>query len=90
MVPVEHVSGRADWFEPDRSSAVYVYVQVADHIAQRVDAGELPPGTRLPTERDLALGYGVAVVTVRRALAELRHRGLVQTVRVRGTFVVER
>ncbi|MFD4250391.1 GntR family transcriptional regulator [Amycolatopsis thermoflava] len=81
------MSKRVDPFEPDPDSPVYVYVQVADHIAARIAAGELPAGARLPGERDLADEYGVSVATARRAVAELRDRDLVQTVPVKGTFV---
>ncbi|MBQ1165560.1 GntR family transcriptional regulator, partial [Streptomyces sp. A73] len=42
----------------DPSLPVYVYGQVADDIARRVDAGQLQPGARLPAERDLAEEYG--------------------------------
>ncbi|MBQ1166225.1 GntR family transcriptional regulator, partial [Streptomyces sp. A73] len=44
----------------DPSLPVYVYVQVADDSARRVDAGQLQPGARLPAERDLAEEYGIA------------------------------
>lgn len=74
-------------FEPDPASPVYLYLQVADHIAARVDAGELAPGARLPAERELADEYGVSLQTARRAVAELRDRGLAQTVPVKGTFI---
>lgn len=74
-------------FEPDPASPVYVYLQVADHLAARIDTGDLPAGARLPGERDLAEEYRVSVATARRAVAELRDRGLVQTVAVKGTFV---
>ncbi|MBZ4320249.1 GntR family transcriptional regulator [Streptomyces huiliensis] len=72
----------------DPTRPVYVYMQVADHIAARVGAGELPPGARLPGERDLAEEYGVAVGSVRRAVRELRERGLLVTLPAKGTFVV--
>jgi GntR family transcriptional regulator len=67
-----------------------VYVQVADHITARIESGELAPGTRLPAERELAVVYGVAYDTVRRANELLRERGLIVTVHGRGTFVAER
>ena len=67
-----------------------VYVQVADHIAARIESGELAPGSRLPAERELATVYGVAYDTVRRANELLRERGLIVTVHGRGTFVAER
>lgn len=64
-----------------------MYVQVADHIAARIAAGDLAPGARLPAERDLAAEYGVAYDTIRRATALLRDRGLILTIVGRGTFV---
>jgi DNA-binding GntR family transcriptional regulator len=67
-----------------------VYVQVADHLAARIGAGELAPGTRLPPERDLAAEYGVAYNTLRRAVEELRNRGLVTTLRGHGNYVARR
>jgi GntR family transcriptional regulator len=66
----------------------YIYVQVADHVAARIAAGELPVGSRLPAERDLGVEYGVAQRTARRAVEVLRERGLVRTLPSKGTFVV--
>jgi GntR family transcriptional regulator len=64
-----------------------VYIKVADHIALRIQAGDLAPGAMLPPERDLAAEYGVALGTARRAVEELRGRGLVITLPSKGTFV---
>lgn len=65
-----------------------IYMQVADHIEARIEQGELSPGQRLPSERDLAEEYGVAYMTIRRAIRELREqRGLVRSVHGKGTFV---
>ena len=61
---------------------------MADHIEARINAGQLVPGARLPGERDLAAEYQVALGTVRRAIEELRSRGLVVTLPAKGTFVV--
>jgi DNA-binding GntR family transcriptional regulator len=72
-------------FEPDELKLMYV--QVADHIAARIEAGELEQGRRLPPERDLAKEYGVAYNTVRRAMDVLRERGLIVTMHGRGTYV---
>jgi DNA-binding transcriptional MocR family regulator len=49
--------------------------------------GELRPGMRLPSERALAARLSVSRVTVVRALARLRHEGLVHTRHGSGTFV---
>jgi DNA-binding GntR family transcriptional regulator len=74
-------------FEPDPASLVYLYVQVADHVAARIASGRLSPGAKLPNEREMAEEYQVSIPTVRRAVAELRDRGLVRTVLSKGTFV---
>jgi GntR family transcriptional regulator len=73
----------------DTSGAKLVYAQVADHLAGRIERGELAPGSRLPPERELAEFYQVAYDTIRRATAVLRERGLIVTVHGRGTFVTE-
>ncbi|MGA5578150.1 GntR family transcriptional regulator [Streptomyces koyangensis] len=74
-------------WKPDPTSHVYVYLQVAHHIADQIRTGRLPAGARLPAERDLGQQYGVAVNTVRRAVRELRDQGIVITVPIKGTFV---
>jgi len=63
------------------------YLRVADDIASRIASGELAPGARLRSERDLAEYYGVSYGTVRRAMQVLRDRGLITTIHGRGTFV---
>jgi GntR family transcriptional regulator len=77
-------------FDPDAGGPAYTYARVADHITARIAAGHLAPGSRLPAERDLAAEYGVAVGTARRAVEELRTRGLVVTLPAKGTFVADR
>jgi DNA-binding GntR family transcriptional regulator len=71
----------------DPTAPKLIYVQVADHITTRIQTGELRPGARLPAERDLAVEYGVAYDTIRRATALLRERGLIITIVGRGTYV---
>lgn len=65
----------------------YVYEKIADAVTERIAAGELPPGTALPGERDLASQYGVSLGTARQATRLLRQRGLLVTVRSKGTYV---
>jgi DNA-binding transcriptional regulator YhcF (GntR family) len=52
-----------------------------------VVTGELSPGTKLPTVRQLAADLGLAVNTVARAYRELEADALVVTRGRRGTFV---
>jgi len=77
-------------FDPRSGPPAYMYVRVADHLAARISAGELAVGYRLPSERELASEYDVAVGTIRQALDELRRRGLVATLAARGTYVLEK
>lgn len=67
----------------------YLYEMMADHIAARIDAGELPPNKPLPSERRLADEYGVSLGTARHATRLLRYRGLVITIRSKGTYVTD-
>jgi GntR family transcriptional regulator len=82
---VTGVTDERPFFDP--SVPAYAYKQVADHVAARIENGELPPATRLPGERDLAEQYGVALGTARRAVRELRDRGLVLTLPAKGTYI---
>jgi GntR family transcriptional regulator len=71
----------------DPSSVVPLYEQAADYVAAQVASGNLSPGQKLPAERDLADQWGIGYQTVRRAMRELRERGLVVSRVGKGTFV---
>lgn len=74
-------------YNPDNKTG-YEYVLLADHLAEKIENGEWPVGSRIPGERSLSAEYGVALDTIRKATQILRDRGLVQTLRSKGTFVV--
>jgi GntR family transcriptional regulator len=63
------------------------YAQVADGLRVAIQSGELAAGTKLPSGRELANEWGVALMTVQKALDQLRDEGLVYTQRGRGVFV---
>lgn len=65
------------------------YVQIADDLRTQIDAGELSPGDRLPSGRELATTYGVAPMTIQHALRILREEGRIQTWQGRGAFVAD-
>lgn len=71
----------------DPESATPLYVQLADLIAAKIEAGDLKPDRPIPAELRLAQEYGVARLTARRAVRELRERGLVRTVVGKGSYV---
>jgi len=62
---------------------------VVERISEAINLGLVSDGEQLPVEPELAKQFGVAPMTVREALAELRERGLVETRRGRsgGSFV---
>jgi DNA-binding GntR family transcriptional regulator len=72
----------------DRSSPVPLYFQVAQHLEQMIESGELPMGTRLENETDLADQLGLSRPTMRRAIEYLVGRGLLFRKRGIGTQVV--
>lgn len=67
------------------------YAQIEDRVAEAIAAGELKPGDRLPSERELATRLNVSRMTLRQALDSLARRGLVRRSvgRRGGTFVAE-
>src|SRR4051812_23166886 len=66
------------------------YLQVADALRAAIRRGEYAPGDRLHTVNELADQYGVAKMTMQRAIAELREEGLIVSWQGRGTFVRDR
>jgi DNA-binding GntR family transcriptional regulator len=72
---------------PDREGAAYR--QLAAVLRDRIRNGELPPGRRMPSEKDLHDEFGLARETVRRAMAVLRQEGLIEIRQGHGTFVVD-
>lgn len=65
------------------------YRVIADALERDILSGELAPGARLMTHRELAAKIGVTVSTVTRAYAEAEKRGLIKNHVGRGSFVLE-
>ena len=76
-------------FSLDTASGVPFYRQIIRRIADAVLAGTLPPGTRLPTIRSLAIQLKINPNTIAKAYAELELRGIVTTQVGSGTFISE-
>ena len=71
----------------DPTGPVPPYRQIAAILRARIESGEYPKGSRIPTESELVETYEVARTTARRSIALLREEGLVMTVPQRGTYV---
>ena len=71
------------------STPAPLYAQVETILASEITNRVLPPGGQLPSETELAERFGVSRSTVREAIQNLKHRGLIEIHRGKGTFVVE-
>jgi GntR family histidine utilization transcriptional repressor len=70
-------------------SASARYLQVKQFVLQRISAGSLRPGQRVPSENQLVRELDVARMTANRALRELAADGVLVRVAGVGTFVAE-
>jgi GntR family transcriptional regulator len=71
----------------DRGAADYLYVQLANVLRGRIQSGEMPRGSRIPSLDELVAEFDLAEMTVRRALKILIDEGLIETRPGRGTYV---
>jgi GntR family transcriptional regulator len=67
-----------------------MYRKIADDLRAQIESGELPPGSRLPTEIELMELHQASRNTVRDAIKLLASRGLVEPRPGQGTFVFEK
>lgn len=65
------------------------YQRVREQLRSAIQAGRWSAGARIPSRKDLAQEYGVAVATLDRAMASLLEEGTLRTDGPRGTFVAE-
>ncbi|WP_163511715.1 GntR family transcriptional regulator [Fodinicola acaciae] len=72
----------------DRSSPVPLYFQVAEQLQAAIESGELPTGSRLDNEIQLASTLGLSRPTMRQAIQYLVDQGLLVRKRGVGTEVV--
>jgi GntR family transcriptional regulator len=65
-----------------------LYGKVEEVLASEIARGDYQPEDQLPSEDELLARFGVSRITVRRAIQNLIHRGMVEIRRGRGTFVL--
>lgn len=66
-----------------------IYTQLVARMQELIVSGAYPPGSKLPSVRELAAEAGVNPNTVQRAFADLERAGLIVTQRTAGKFVTE-
>ena len=76
-------------FDVNQSDPLPIYRQIERQVVDGVLQGELEPGEKLPSHRDLAKRLVVAPLTVKKAYDTLEANGFIVTRRGLGTFVSE-
>lgn len=72
------------------SNATYkspLYIQLREVIRNKIEDGEYPVGTAIPSESQLAETYNLNPLSVRSALSALKYEGLLRSVQGKGVFV---
>ena len=77
-------------FRIDPGAPQPLFSQLAGQVRTAAIRGELSPGQRLPSARDLAESLDVNLHTVLRAYQDLRDEGLIELRRGRGAVVTEK
>ena len=72
----------------DKKSPIPVYYQLKNLILKKIQDGEFPVGSLIPSERDLSENLKISRMTVRQALNQLVAEGVLSREKGRGTFVV--
>lgn len=62
---------------------------IASRLGARINSGEFPRGSKLPSERELSMEYAVSRPVIREALSQLKSQGLVEARAGSGVFVSE-
>lgn len=73
----------------DHSSSKPLYLQILEIISGKIVDHTLPPGSKLPPERELATLFAVSRTTAINAYRQLEQQGLIQTKIGSGTYVVD-
>lgn len=69
------------------NSADPIELQIQRYYTQKILDGELPAGTKLPSNQEIALAWSTSSTTVQRALTNLVSEGLIERRQRSGTFV---
>ncbi|MGD8369657.1 MAG: FCD domain-containing protein [Desulfobacterales bacterium] len=62
---------------------------LAEEIIRRIRSGELQPGARLPSQRELARMFGVGLGSIREAIKILGVMGCLSVIQGKGTFIAD-
>ncbi|MGA1832821.1 GntR family transcriptional regulator [Rhizobium wenxiniae] len=69
------------------SGSLPIYLQITELLIRDIASGRLIDGEKLPPEREMSETLGIATGTLRKALAELQSRGMLERVQGSGNYV---
>lgn len=72
---------------PPGSAQLPFYVRLSERLIREIASGLIPDGSRLPPEREMARAMGASVGTLRKALADLTDKGLLERRQGSGNYV---
>jgi len=71
----------------NKYSNIPLYSQLKNLIIEKIENGEYPPETKIPSEQELCEMFGISRPTVRQAISELTNSGYLYKEKGKGTFV---
>jgi len=72
----------------DKQSIIPLYFQLADILREQIKGKKIKPGDPLPSEKELIAKYNISRGTIRQALTQLTHEGLIERFPGKGSFVI--
>ena len=66
------------------------FLELSDRIIEKIKAGELLPGDKIPSENELIKRHKISNTTARKVLLEIESKGWARRIKGKGTFVLNR
>jgi len=66
------------------------FITISESIIEKIKAGELLPGDKIPSENELIKTYNISNTTARKSLLEIESKGWARRIKGKGTFVLNR
>ena len=73
----------------DYQNTAPIYEQIVEKFQMLIIKGILPPGSKMPSVRSLAVQLSINPNTIQKAYAVLEHQGYVFSIKGRGSFVAD-
>lgn len=71
----------------NKANEIPYYVQIYNILKQRIESGEYPANSKLPSENDLVVEFEVTRATIRNSIKRLKDEGKIYTLKGKGSFI---